>query len=118
MNNPQTFQPMIETPDAVAAVSERIGLLARDFTARVLNYSPTGCLLETSSPVEVGTVGTLCFIIDGRELTDDVQVVRCQPIHGAGSLFQVGAKFLWTSSTGSQSLRYALLGAWALRSSP
>jgi hypothetical protein len=88
--------------------SDRFGLLGRDFHARIVNCSPTGCLLETSSPVEVGTIGTLRFIINGRELADDVQVVRCQPIHGAGSLFQVGARFLWTMGAGKESLRLAL----------
>ena len=100
---------MIETAEyAPANASDRFGLLGRDFHARIVNCSQTGCLLETSSPVEVGTIGTLRFTIEGRELADDVQVVRCQPIHGAGSLFQVGARFLWTMAAGKESLRLAL----------
>jgi len=99
---------MIETHEPVAAaVSDRLGVLARDFRASILNYSPSGCLLETSSPLEVGTVATLRVVVDGRELVDDVQVVRCQPIEGAGSLFQVGARFLWTIAPGKDSLRLA-----------
>jgi hypothetical protein len=100
---------MSETPkSAGGAVAERLGILARDFQARIVNYSPTGCLLETNSRIEVGTIGTLCFIIDGRERIDDVQIVRCQPIEGAGWLFQVGARFLWTAFPGRDSLRLAL----------
>ena len=100
---------MIETQEPVALpTSTRIGLLARDFQARMLNYSPTGCLLETNARLEVGTIGSLRFVIDGRELVDDVQVVRCQPIEGAGSLYQVGARFLWTMASGSGALRLAL----------
>jgi hypothetical protein len=101
---------MIETQERATrkGLSERIGILARDFQTRILNYSPTGCLLETSAPLEVGTVGTLRFVIDGREFVDDVQIVRCQPIEGAGSLFQVGARFLWTAMPGKDSLRLAL----------
>ena len=110
---------MIETlarPEAVSgaerSVSERLSVLARDFQARMLNYSPSGCLLETNAPLEIGTVGTLQFVIDGKEFADDVLVVRCQSIEGAGSLYQVGAKFLWTTATiggsGRDSLRLAL----------
>jgi len=99
---------MIETQEIPTSAADRIGVLARDFRARVLNYSPTGCLLETNSRLEIGTVGTLRVVINGREVIDDVQVVRCQPIEGAGSLFQVGAKFLWTAAHGRDSLRLAL----------
>ena len=98
---------MIETQDIVAAVPERLGVLAHDFQTRILNCSPTGCLLETASPIEVGTVGTLRLVIDGRELVDHVEVVRCQSIEGAGPLFQIGVRFLWTMVPGADSLRYA-----------
>ena len=99
---------MIETPDSFLPVTGRLGLLAREFEARMVNYSASGCLLETNTRIEVGTVGTLRLVIDGRELTEDVQVVRCQPIEGAGSLFQVGARFLWPMAPGRNSLRLAL----------
>ena len=100
---------MIQTHDTVAAsVPDRLGVLARDFHTMILNCSPTGCLLETTSPIEVGTVGHLRFLIDGREFGDDVQVVRCQGIEGAGPLFQIGVRFLWTMAPGKDSLRYAL----------
>jgi hypothetical protein len=49
----------------------------------------------------------LRIVVDGRELVDDVQVVRCQAIEGAGSLFQVGVRFLWTIAPGKGSLRLA-----------
>jgi hypothetical protein len=97
---------MIET---LALTSTRLAALARDFQARLLNYSRSGCLLETNAPLEVGTVGSLRFVIDGRELVDDVQVVRCQAIEGAGSLYQVGARFLWATMASERSaLRLAL----------
>ena len=100
---------MIETREASQAIAlSRLGVLAREFQTRILNYSPAGCLLETNAPLEVGTIGSLRFVIDGRELTDDIQVVRCQPIEGAGSLFQVGARFLWALAPGKGTLRLAL----------
>jgi hypothetical protein len=103
----QTHDTRTENP-VVASVPDRLGVLAHDFHTRIVNCSPTGCLLETSSPIEVGTIGHLRFLIDGREVGDDVQVVRCQSIEGAGPLFQVGVRFLWTMVPGKDSLRSAL----------
>ena len=98
---------MIETQDPVALAPERLGVLAHDFQIRILNCSPTGCLLEINSPIEVGTVGTLRLVIDGRELVDHVEVMRCQSIEGAGPLFRIGVRFLWTIAPGVDSLRHA-----------
>jgi hypothetical protein len=86
-----------------------LAVLARDFQARIVNCSPSGCLLETNTRLEVGTIGRLRFIIDGRELADDVQIVRCQPIEGAGSLYQVGARFLLTEPSCRGTLRLAFM---------
>lgn len=96
-----------QRPHQMAEAVDQLAVLARDFQAHIVNYSPNGCLLQTSSPIDVGTVGRLRFVIGGREFADDIQVVRCQPIEGAGSLYQVGAKFLWTMG-GGDSLRRAL----------
>ena len=98
---------MIEST-APSAPSARLAALARDFEARLLNYSQSGCLLETNARIEVGTVATIHFVIDGRELADEIQVVRCQAIEGAGSLYQVGARFLWAIAPGKGTLRQAL----------
>ena len=98
---------MIESTAPVAP-TVRPAALARDFQARILNCSPSGCLLETNVRIEVGTVGTIHFVIDGRELTDEIQVVRCQAIEGAGALYQIGARFLWTVAPGRGTLRQAL----------
>ena len=93
-----------------AAVSsgETIGVLTREFRARLLNLSPSGCLVETNSRLEVGTIGSLRFVIGESEFADDVQVVRCQPVEGAGSMYRVGARFLWTALAGKGTLRRAL----------
>ena len=96
----------LRTNDSAAA--DRMVLLGRDFQAHIVNFSPNGCLLQTNLPLDVGTVGTLRFFLDGREFLDSVQVVRCQAIEGAGSQYQVGAKFLWTMAHGKESLRRAL----------
>jgi hypothetical protein len=93
-----------EQPDQV----EPVGVLTREFRARLLNFSPTGCLVETTNRVEVGTIGSLRFVLGGSEFVDDVQVVRCQQVEGAGSLYRVGARFLWTVAAGKGTLRRAL----------
>jgi hypothetical protein len=92
----------------VRASDEVMGVLARDFDVRVLNCSPSGCLLETKTPMEVGTVGSLTLVVNGHELLDHVVVVRCQPIQGAGSVYHVGAQFLWLGSLTRHTLRGAL----------
>lgn len=97
---------MIQT-HGTAAAPDRIGVLAHDFRTRILNCSPAGCLLETTSPIEVGTVASLRLVLDGGEFADHVQVVRCQSIEGAGQLFQIGVRFLWAIAPGARSLRYA-----------
>ena len=98
---------MIVTEDRPAAAG-RLATLARDFQARIVNCSASGCLFETNARLDVGTIGMLRFTVDGRELGDAVQVVRCQPIEGAGSLFHVGAKFVLTTAPGKEALRFAL----------
>jgi hypothetical protein len=100
---------MMERAESSAATSgDPVGVLTREFWARLLNFSPSGCLVETNMRVEVGTIGSLQFVFDGNEFVDDVQVVRCQQIEGAGSLYQVGARFLWTAAAGRGTLRSAL----------
>lgn len=99
---------MDQTEESTLTAAEPVGLLTREFRARLLNFSPSGCLVETHSRVEVGTIGSLQFVIDGKEFADDVQVVRCQQIEGAGSLYQIGARFLWTTAASKGTLRRAL----------
>jgi hypothetical protein len=71
-----------------------VGVLARDVGVRLLNCSASGCLLESRSRLEVGTVGSLRLTLGDRELADQIVVVRCKQIEGAGGRFHVGARFL------------------------
>ena len=87
---------------------EVMGVLARDIEVRVLNCSPSGCLLETNAPIDVGTVGSLTLTVDGHDLLDHLVVVRCQPKQGAGSVYHVGAQFLWLGSLTRHTLRGGL----------
>jgi hypothetical protein len=89
-------------------VSDQLGVMTRERQVRLLDCSVSGCLLETSWRLPVGAIASIRVTIDGRELTDDVQIVRCQPIAGAGDTYHVGAQFLWTQPLIEQSLRSAL----------
>jgi hypothetical protein len=101
MRRPHSFPKDLRTPD-------QLGVLTRERQVRLLNCSVSGCLLETNRQLPVGATASIRVTIEGRELTDEVQIVRCQPIAGAGDTYHVGAQFLWTQPLGRQSLRRAL----------
>ena len=45
-----------------------------------------------------------------KEYGDDLEVVRCQAVEGARSLYHVGVRFLWTTPRHAGSIRYAIAG--------
>jgi hypothetical protein len=87
---------------------EGMGVLTRQVGVRVINISASGCLIETSHRMNVGTVGALRVRFGTEEYSDDVQVVRCQTIAGAGSIYYVGMRFLLTTPRSARSLRHAV----------
>ena len=99
---------MHDTDLDAPSTTERLGMLTRSCQMRVLNCSVSGCLIETNWHIDIGAVASIRVVINGRELSDDVQVVRCQRIAGAGSVYHIGAQFLWTTPPGAASLRAAL----------
>ena len=99
---PESVQQSVLSP------TEHLGVLTREFHVRILNCSSSGCLVETNARIEVGTIGSLRLVIAGDEFVDDVMVVRCQSIEGAGSVYHVGAKFLWIDPPGRHTLRGAM----------
>ena len=92
-------------------VSEALGVLTREFDVRVLNISAAGCLVESPRRLEVGTVGTLRLAFGVEEYDDDIQVVRCQAIRGAGSVYHIGMQFLGTARH-PRSIRQAVRSRW------
>jgi hypothetical protein len=86
-------------------LTNALGVLAKELNVRVLNCSRTGCLVETNSRLEVGSIASLRATLLGDEFVDDVQIVRCQEIEGGGHVYHVGAEFLWTDTPGKRSLR-------------
>ena len=85
-----------------------LGVLTRAVEVRLLNCSASGCLAESTRQLAVGTIASLRLALGDKEFVEDVQVVRCQQIEGAGSLYHVGAKFLWIAVPGERSLRRAM----------
>ena len=82
-----------------------LGVLSRDLSVRLLEISRGGCLLESSHFVPVGTLGALSVVVDGTEYDDEVRVVRCQLVPGAGNTHRVGVEFLTLQLAGNRSLR-------------
>lgn len=98
---------MSGTALAAPRTGELLGVLSRDFAIRLLNCSSSGCLLESPSAIEVGVIASLRIAWGGSEFVEDLKVVRCQPIEG-GSMFHVGAEFLWAGVPDGRSLRRAM----------
>ena len=88
-------------------LSDDLGVLTRQFRARVINVSGSGCLIESHQWIAVGTIGSLRLQIGGQEYLDDVEVVRCHPIQGS-SVCHVGVRFLWTTARHERSIRHAV----------
>jgi len=90
-----------------------VGLLHRSMTVTLAEISRGGCLLESTSPITAGTVGTLTIEIQGTTYTDYVRVARCSRLAGAGERHHVGVEFLPLERPAKQSLRLyvAALGA-------
>ncbi len=88
--------------------AQSLAVLTRELRIRIVNCSLSGVLLEANASLAVGTVAALTLRIGEHEFKDDVRVVRCQSIAGAGSLHQIGAELLWTAVPGQHSLRLAM----------
>ena len=82
-------------------------LLARTADVRLVELSPSGCLLETESRLDVATAGELRLSIVGGELGDDIRVSRCLRVEGSGSRYRAAAEFLCIRNTPVPSLRRA-----------
>jgi hypothetical protein len=88
------------------AHGHEVASLTTDIRVRLLNVSAGGCLIEAARALEVGSVATLSIDFAGGDFEDTVQIVRCQEITGAGSIFHLGATFLTTAAPSVESLRY------------
>jgi hypothetical protein len=94
--------------DAILKANDLVAVLGREVSVRLVDISGSGCLLESGSRLEKGTTGSLRVVFDGLEYTDDVRIMRCRPSEGSGSVYYLGAEFLWTTRPGDRSLRRIL----------
>ncbi len=99
---------MINWPNQFRHKDDEIGALTSELRVRVLNGSATGCLVESTRALNVGTVAGLRVNLLGREYDDQVQVTRCQSIVGAGNVFHIAMQFLSTTPPYAGSLRHAI----------
>ncbi len=94
-----------EDLDRILGAEELVGALSRDIGVWVLNISASGCLLESATRVDMGSIGVLTMSRNGQQYTDDVRINRCSPVAGGSGRYLVGAQFLWTRIPGERSLR-------------
>ena len=83
-------------------------VLMRELGIRVLNVSTSGCLIESHGWIEVGTIGTLKVKLGTEECTDDIEVVRCEAVRGAETVYHVGVRLLRRSPRHARSIRQAV----------
>ena len=83
-------------------------MLTRERRVRVINISASGCLMESQRRLVVGTVGLFRLHWGTQEYEDGIVVVRCLAIEGAGGVYHVGARFLWTTLPHLRSIRHAV----------
>jgi hypothetical protein len=98
----------LDTWDLVPGPCDGSAVLARDYRVRLVNVSGSGCMVETNRPIPTGTAATLHLVLDDVEYEDEVLVLRCQPIAGAGPLYHIGMQFLWPLMPDERSIRRAL----------
>jgi hypothetical protein len=98
----------------ILEASDRYGLLGREVPVRLLNFSASGCLLQSAASLEPQWVGRLKVAFDGEQFADDVRVTRCQQVPGAGAVFNVGVEFVLTSHATRGSLRRFLRSRFVL----
>ena len=87
---------------------ESEAVLTQELSVRVINVSIGGCLVESRRWIEVGTIGTLRVRLGTEECTDDVEVVRCDAVKGAQTVYHVGVRLLKTRPRRAGSIRHAV----------
>jgi hypothetical protein len=91
-----------------------LAVLMRDQQVRVINASPGGILVESDRRMAVGILGRLQLRIGREEFIEDVVVVRCQAIEGAGA-YHIAMRFMFTTGRHVRSIRRAVvqMAAWS-----
>jgi PilZ domain len=85
-----------------------LGALVEDIRVRVVNCSATGCLLESNTRLDEGTVATLNLTLDGQPFSDVLKVVRCEPVAQRPGVYHVGTHFLSIAPAYPGSIRHIM----------
>jgi len=86
---------------------DNLAVLMRDLHVSLINVSPAGILVASDRRMAVGTLGRLRLRIGREEFIDDIAVVRCQSIEGAGT-YHVAMRFMFTTARQTPSIRRAI----------
>jgi len=94
-----------QQPDNMRDGAETIGVLTRDVPVHLRNVSGSGCLLESATAIDEGIVARVRMLIGNRRYGDDVRVIRCRRVEGAGATHYIGVEFAWATRPWAASLR-------------
>ena len=81
------------------------GALVKGIPAKVVNVSRHGCLLETSSPLPAGVVGSLEIERGGQKHIEPIRVCRTAERPGGALPFSAGSEFLILDAAPASSIR-------------
>lgn len=68
--------------------------LLRRATVRIHDLARDGCLFESDTLLDVGTIGLLDVDIDGRRCQEWFRICRVHSVRGRGGVALLGAEFL------------------------
>jgi len=110
----------MDSLNAVLKASDLVAVLGREVSVRLVDISASGCRLESTNRLAIGSTGSLAVMFDDKEYVDDVRVIRCREFEGSTGGYQIGAEFLWTNAPHERSLRVMVtrLQASAVRVGP
>jgi hypothetical protein len=89
--------------------TRRLGALVRRLAIRVVDISAVGCLLESTQPIDAGTVALLALQIGGRRYVDPIRITRSVRLTGGIWTYRFGAEMLTLSPPGVATLRRVAL---------
>ena len=93
---------------------EVFGVIVSDVPVRLVDISRTGCLLESSRHMAVGTTGEFRIEVGGQTFWEELRITRCLRLEGSSTVYRLGAEFLRMRLPNGSSLRravHAVLGA-------
>ncbi len=85
-------------------MSQRAQLI-RAIPVRLLDFSWSGCLVESDEAIAPGTAGELQIQMEGSQHQDPIQIVRQTEHGGSSHSFTLGGRFMWGRRPDTTSVR-------------